>query len=165
MNKTSSTPFFRILFVLGWGSFAFFLPLFGIVYWENQNMEAVYASLSSSGPREFGVLMENTRLEKLGRTVHLYTYLVPDEIGKKHEVTEEVDEMTNRRMRVGDTITVRRQTWFSLGKPKVISRIVGNKAPIPSFHFLEELFLGGILYSLVLIGLGLYYRAFKAQAE
>ncbi|TGK09057.1 hypothetical protein EHO60_13645 [Leptospira fletcheri] len=165
MDQTPRTPFYKILFALGWGSLAFFLPLFGVAYWENRNLESVYDRLSSSGPKEFGVLMENSRLEKFGRPVHLYTYLVPDETGKKHEVTEEVDDLTQRRMRVGDTIAVRRQTWVSLGKNRILSRIVGNRAPTPSFHFLEGLFAAGIAYSLFLVGMGAYYRAFKAKAE
>ncbi|TGK03881.1 hypothetical protein EHO59_10160 [Leptospira semungkisensis] len=163
--KPNSTPFYKILFVMGWVSFAFFLPLFGLVYWENRGLESIYSELSLPGNKEFGVLIEDTKLNKLGRIVHVYTYLVPDEHGKKHEVTEEVDQLTNRRMRVGDTVQVRTRTWKNLGKPMILGRIVGNTAAAPNFSFMEELFFFGIVFSLGIIALSFYFSTFKAEAE
>ncbi|PJZ70723.1 hypothetical protein CH373_07290 [Leptospira perolatii] len=160
-----STPFFRILFVMGFLSLVFFVPLYLVVRGENVHQAELYKSLTGPGKKEFGVLTEKTNLEKLGRTVHLYTYLVSDEFGKKHEVTEEVDEQTHLRLRVGDTVNVRCKTWTSLGKRRLIARILGNKAPTPNFHFMEILFLNGIAYSLLIIGIGTYYRIFKAAEE
>ncbi len=163
--KPYSTPFYKVLFIMGWISLAFFLPLFAVVYWESRNLDSAYKALSLPGTKEFGVLVEDTKLNKLGRSVHVYTYLVPDEQGKKFEVTEEVDELTNRRMRVGDTVQVRTHTWHSFGKTRILGRIVGNMASPPSFEFMEEFFLFGILFSMGLIAYSFYYRTFKAEVE
>ncbi|TGK41407.1 hypothetical protein [Leptospira andrefontaineae] len=163
--KTNSTPFYKILFIMGWISLAFFLPLSFAVYWENKSLESIYKNLSLPGNKEFGVLVENTKLNKLGRTVNVYTYLVPDEQGKKHEVTEEVDQTTNRRMRVGDTVQVRTLVWNSFGKTKILGRIVGNTAPHPGFGFMQNFLLFGILFSFGLVLVSLYFRTFKAEVE
>lgn len=164
--KPYSTPFYKILFIMGWVSLAFFLPLFGVVYWEGKSLDSIYRFLSlPGGAKEFGVLVEDTKLNKLGRTVHVYTYLVPDEQGKKFEVTEEVDELTNRRMRVGDTVQVRTRTWNNLGKTRILGRIVGNTAAPPSHSFMEMFFLFGIAFSVGLVLLSFYYKTFKAEAE
>lgn len=150
---------------MGWVSLAFFLPLFGVVYWEARSLDSIYRFLSLPGNKEFGVLVEDTKLYKLGKVVHVYTYLVPDEQGKKHEVTEEVDELTNRRMRVGDTVQVRTYSWKSLGKTRILGRIVGNSASPPNHRFMEEFFLFGIAFSIGLVLLSFYYKTFKAEVE
>ncbi|RHX84110.1 hypothetical protein [Leptospira stimsonii] len=164
MNSSSySTPFYKILFVLGLGSVLFFLPFYLVVNGENNHLDQVYQSLREPGPTVFGTLTESVRVEKSGKRAYLVSYRVPDESGKLHEVTEQVDENLYQRLRVGDSIEIRRKTFETFGKIRVLARIKKNSLFINDFDFLEIFALTGLCFSGILIFAGIYYRVFKGR--
>ncbi|AXR62807.1 hypothetical protein [Leptospira mayottensis] len=162
MNFTfNSTPFYKILFAIGFGSISFFFPFYLIVSSENKHLDQVYRSLREPGPTVFGTLTESIRIEKPGRRAYLVSYRVPDEFGKLYEITEQVDENLHKRLRVGDSIEVRRQTFETFGKIQVLARIKKNSLFINDFDFLEMFSMIGLCFSGILLATGLYYRIFK----
>ncbi|AOP36234.1 hypothetical protein A0128_19585 [Leptospira tipperaryensis] len=165
MNSSSySTPFYKILFVLGLGSILFFLPFYLVVSGENKHLDQVYQSLREPGATVFGTLTESVRVEKSGKRAYLVSYRVPDESGKLHEITEQVDENLYQRLRVGDSIEIRRKTFETFGKIRVLARIKKNSLFINDFDFLEIFALTGLCFSGILILTGIYYRIFKGRA-
>ncbi|MCG6169812.1 hypothetical protein LFX25_18055 [Leptospira sp. FAT2] len=164
MDSSYSTPFYKILFTLGWSSILFFLPFYWIVSGENKHLDQVYESLREPGPTVFGTLTESVRVEKSGKRAYLVSYRVPDESGKLHEITEQVDENLSQRLRVGDSIEVRRQTFETFGKVRVLARIKKNSLFINDFDFLEMFALIGLCFSGTIIGAGIYYWIFKGRA-
>ncbi|MBM9578070.1 hypothetical protein JWG45_13010 [Leptospira sp. 201903070] len=162
MNSSSySTPFYKILFVLGLGSILFFLPFYLVVTEENKHLDQIYQSLREPGATVFGTLTESVRVEKSGKRAYLVSYRVPDESGKLHEVTEQVDENLYQRLRVGDSIEIRRKTFETFGKIRVLARIKKNSLFISDFDFLEIFALTGLCFSAILILTGIYYRIFR----
>ncbi|MBM9502278.1 hypothetical protein JWG44_18665 [Leptospira sp. 201903071] len=165
MNSSSySTPFYKILFVLGLGSILFFLPFYLVVSGENKHLDRIYQSLREPGATVFGTLTESVRVEKSGKRAYLVSYRVPDESGKLHEITEQVDENLYQRLRVGDSIEIRRKTFETFGKIRVLARIKKNSLFINDFDFLEIFALTGLCFSAALILTGIYYGIFKGRA-
>lgn len=165
MNSSSySTPFYKILFILGLGSILFFLPFYLVVSDENKHLDQVYQSLREPGATVFGTLTESVRVEKSGKRAYLVSYRVPDESGKLHEITEQVDENLYQRLRVGDSIEIRRKTFETFGKIRVLARIKKNSLFINDFDFLEIFALIGLGFSGILILTGIYYGIFRGRA-
>ncbi|EQA78514.1 hypothetical protein LEP1GSC193_1543 [Leptospira alstonii serovar Pingchang str. 80-412] len=164
MNSSYSTPFYKILFTIGLGSTLFFFPFYLIVSGKNKNLDQIYQGLREPGPTVFGTLTESVRIEKSGRRAYLVTYRVPDESGKLYEITEQVDENLHQRLRVGDSIEVRRQTLETFGKTRVLARIKKNSLFINDFDFLETFAATGFCFSGILLAAGLYYWIFKGRA-
>ncbi|PJZ52849.1 hypothetical protein CH380_12340 [Leptospira adleri] len=165
MNSSSfSTPFYKILFILGLGSILFFLPFYLVVSGENKHLDQVYQSLREPGSTVFGTLTESVRVEKSGKRAYLVSYRVPDESGKLHEITEQVDENLYQRLRVGDSIEIRRKTFETFGKVRVLARIKKNSLFINDFDFLEIFALIGLGFSGILILTAIYYWIFKGRA-
>ncbi|MCE9499045.1 MAG: hypothetical protein K8R21_00770 [Leptospira sp.] len=143
INESTTTPLHKILLAL---SFCFFL-LFGSFYLlvkdRNNILEKNYQLLIGSGSPVFATLTEYHPVLRDGKKDHVYTYLVPDEMGKLHEITESVDNVTNRKLRIGDTVITKRKTIQIYGKEYVISRIEGNQENFPNFKLLENLAISG----------------------
>ncbi|EMM98297.1 hypothetical protein LEP1GSC021_4348 [Leptospira noguchii str. 1993005606] len=159
-----STPFYKILFTIGFGSILFFLPFYLFVHSENKQLDWIYQKLKEPGPTVFGTLTESVRIEKSGGRAYLVSYRVPDEFGKLYEITEQVDENLYQRLRVGDSIEVRIQTLETFGKIRMLARIKKNSLSINDFNFLEMFSKIGLCFSLILLAVGFYYRIFKDQA-
>lgn len=117
------TPFYKILFTIGFGSILFFLPFYLFVHSENKQLDRIYQKLKEPGSTVFGTLTESVRIEKSGGRAYLVSYRVPDEFGKLYEITEQVDENLYQRLRVGDSIEVRIQTLETFGKIRMLARI------------------------------------------
>lgn len=153
------TPLHRVLLTLGISLFLFFVPLFSIVQKEHAKLQSEYSDLRNTSEPIFAQLVEHTTVAKGQRSIDLYTYLVPDEMGKMHEVTEKVDPELDRKLRVGDTVAVRRRTIEIFGKTKMISYIEENKIGPKTFDFLVLFSKMGVLFSfLVLITGGVSWR-------
>ncbi|AYV57807.1 hypothetical protein [Leptospira kmetyi] len=164
MNSSYTTPFYKILLTIGCSSILFFLPFYLIVSGENKHLDQVYQSLREPGPTVFGTLTESVRVEKSGKRAYLVSYRVPDELGKLYEITEQVDENLHQRLRVGDSIEVRRLTFETFGKTRVLARIKKNSLFINDFDFLETFAMAGLCFSGLLLFSGIYYWIFKDQA-
>ncbi|EMO52404.1 hypothetical protein [Leptospira noguchii] len=159
-----STPFYKILFTIGFGSILFFLPFYLFIHAENKQLDQIYQKLKEPGPTVFGTLTESVRIEKSGGRAYLVSYRVPDEFGKLYEITEQVDENLYQRLRVGDSIEVRIQTLETFGKIRMLARIKKNSLSINDFNFLEMFSKIGLCFSLILLAVGFYYRVFRDQA-
>ncbi|MDV6236413.1 hypothetical protein CH379_012325 [Leptospira ellisii] len=164
MNSEYSTPFYKILLILGCGALLFFFPFYLRISSENRHLDEVYHRLREPGETVFGTLTESVRVEKSGRRAYVVSYRVPDETGKLHEITEQVDENLYRRLRVGDSIEVRRRTFETFGKIRVLARIKKNSLFVNDFDFMETFSLTGLCFSGILILIGSYYRVFKGRA-
>ncbi|EMJ55961.1 hypothetical protein LEP1GSC013_0169 [Leptospira interrogans serovar Valbuzzi str. Duyster] len=159
-----STPFYKILFTIGFSSTLFFLPFYLFIHTENKQLDWIYQKLKEPGSTVFGTLTESVRIEKSGRRAYLVSYRVPDEFGKLYEITEQVDENLYQRLRVGDSIEVRIQTLKTFGKIRMLARIKKNSLSINDFDFLEMFSKIGLCFSVILLATGFYYRIFKDQA-
>ncbi|XDD52492.1 hypothetical protein AB3N59_19935 [Leptospira sp. WS92.C1] len=165
MNSHSdSTPFYKILFILGFSSVIFFLPFYLIISSENAHLNQAYQSLRGPGETVFGTLTESVRIQKSGQRAYLVSYRVPDESGKLHEITEQVDANLYQRLRVGDSIEVRRKTFETFGKVRILARIKKNSLFINDLDFLEIFSLAGLTFSGILILTGSYYLIFRGRA-
>lgn len=81
-----------------------------------------------------------------------FTYAVTDEYGKIHEVTESIDRDLNKKLRVGDTVPVRRRTVEILGKRELIATIQSKENLHHSLSILEKfLFLGMIVFGVLVL--------------
>ena len=113
---------------------------------EADKIEISKKELSSSTETVFGQLTEYHAIKKYRGIIHSYTYKVPGEYGNLHEVTKIVDSELNRKLRVGDTVAVKRKTVESFGKKTVISKIAGNKMSYQSFDLMIKITMAGTLF-------------------
>lgn len=90
------------------------------IHIERKQLVIDYNSLRSPDNQSFAVLLEYLQKHRK------FTYQVPDERGRIHEITEYVDSISSRRLRVGDTVRVHRKSIYSFGKSEIISSIDSN---------------------------------------
>ncbi|MEM7182382.1 MAG: hypothetical protein AAF518_15820 [Spirochaetota bacterium] len=102
----------------------------------------------------FSTLTGYYTIVKNGKKIHIYTYLTPDKIGNKHEITEAVDAKTAQRLRVGDTLITYTDAYETFGNKKIVSHIPGNSIPGSNYDFLVVFFKTGIFFSISLIIVG-----------
>ena len=73
-------------------------------------------------------------------------------MGKIHEITESIEHDLNKKLRVGDTVPVRRRTVEILGKKELIASIQKSDSPHHSFYILERfLFLGMVTFAVLVL--------------
>jgi len=149
-----NTPIYKILLLSSFFLFLFFITLFLIIKNANNKLSEYYSSLEKSEDIYFGILTEYNQVVQNSHTRHIFTYNVADSNGEIHEITESVDNNSSYKMRVGDTVAVKKQLIELFGKTRMISRIAINTLPYPLFSFLENLSLAGIVFSLLLGLLG-----------
>ncbi len=157
---TQKTPFYQVFFVLSGISLFIFIFLYLLVSRRNLELIEAYSELEISGSKSFGTIKEFNSTEKEGLKNHIYTYSVPDETGRLTEIVEYVDPITNKKLRIGDTVVVTRKTIQLLGKSTLISRINGSTNSIPYNILIEKFSLYGVGFSLLLgfISLFMYKR-------
>jgi len=144
------TPLYQVFLVLSVISFCIFISLYLLASKRNLELIEAYSQLEISGSKSFGTIKEFNLIEKQSLKNHIYTYSVPDEAGRLTEIVEYVDPITNKKLRIGDTVVVTRKTIKLLGKSTLISRINGNTSLIPHNILIEKLSLFGIIFSTLL---------------
>jgi len=157
---TQKTPLYQVFLVLSGISFLIFIFLYLLVSKRNLELIQAYSQLEISGSKSFGTIKEFNSTEKQSLKNHIYTYSVPDETGRLTEIVEYVDPITNKKLRIGDTVVVVRKTIQLLGKSTLISRINGNTNSIPHNILIEKFSLYGVGFSILLgiISLFMYKR-------
>lgn len=132
------TPVYKIFFVMSLVFLLFFGLLTILSIHRNSFLKENYSALLSDGTFGFATLSEYHPVIDANGKKHVYTYLVPDDSGKLNEVVEMVDPVIQRRLRVGDSVQIRRRTVRYLTKEMVLARIENNSekisiSPIPKF--------------------------------
>lgn len=136
-----------------------------LVQQRNQELLNAYKVLEAQGQKSFSTLTGYHLVVSGNEKRHIYTYLVTDEIGKLHEITEFVDDKSHLRLRVGNTVVTRQKEFFLAGKERILSRIDGNKQILPNYNYLEKIAFFGIGFS-ILIGIcGMILIIFKKDLE
>jgi len=123
---------------------------------ESEKMTAARLDLENSRLTVFARLTEYHTIKKFSGTYHSYTYKVPDFDGELHEVTEIVDNELNRKLRVGDTVQVKRKTVKLFGKTTVISMINGNKLSFKPLDLLIQIGKTGTVFFIALLLTGFF---------
>jgi len=157
-EKSKTTPIYKILLTLSVCFFLLFGSFYLLVIDRNRILKKNYSSLLESGNTTFATLTEYHPVFRNGKKEHAYTYLVPDEIGKLHEITETVDPSTNIRLRIGDTVVTKQKTIEIYGKEYIISRIEGNREDFPNFQLMERLAISGLCLGGILFLLAIYKK-------
>jgi hypothetical protein len=116
-----------------------------LYFWVTAEFQFVsneWATLSENSDNlEFGIIQES-------RPKHnKISYLVTDESGRVHEVSEVVDSDLKRKLRVGDTVPVYRKSFSIFGKEEIISKLKWNRLEkIPLQGLSELLFYSSIFF-------------------
>ena len=150
------TPLYKILFFLGGSLLLFFASITYLLVHESDKMTAARKELENSSPAIFAQLTEYHTIRKFSGTYHSYTYKVPDFDGELHEVTEVVDNELNRKLRVGDTVPVKRKTVELFGKTTIISMINGNKLSYKPLGLLIQIGETGTVFFIVIVLIGFF---------
>lgn len=155
---TKKTPLGTSLMILGLCSCLPFMILYALINYKNQIWQKGYQNLPEQGHQVFSTLTGFYKIQQQNREITVYTYLTPDRMGNKYEITEPVDQQTAARLRIGDTITTLSDEIQYFGSTRIISHIPGNSYPPLNHSFLENLFLFGIFFSMALLIIGLLLR-------
>ncbi len=113
---------------------------FVVVRYELKKEEKFLSELYIPKNKTFAVITEFHPSRKK------FTYQVPDEWGRIHEITESVDENSARRMRVGDTVMVYRKTGTLFSRSHLVSRIESNRMYPGMLISLKKFFLYGCIF-------------------
>lgn len=144
------TPLYKIFFLISLFTLSVFGSFYLLVKNRNQELKTAYSTIEQ-GQKSFSTLIGYHQVVGMNSKRHIYTYLVTDEFGKIHEISEFVDDKSHLRLRVGNTIVTRQKKVYLAGKQKIISRIEGNNQILPNYDYLEEIALIGNGFA-VLVG-------------
>ncbi|MCB1191778.1 MAG: hypothetical protein H7A23_09480 [Leptospiraceae bacterium] len=152
------TPLYKIFFIISFILLFVFLILFSLVKNKNETLLNSYKLLEKEGRTTFSVLVDQHSIKDGKKKRFIYTYLVPDNYGRMNEVVEIVDQQINKKLRVGDTVLTQSMTIQLFGRSVLISKIVGNLEKRTIDDFLYKLSAFGILYSLVIGLIAIFYK-------
>ncbi len=161
MNEVSSeigkleTPFYKLIFYFSISSLVVFLLLYFFSIHRNQFYEKSYHEIQKHGKKTFGTISDN--FIKNEKKIFIYTYVLTDEYGVRFEISEQVDEKTHLKLRVGNTIPVKFYQTNYFHVSKIFSRIEGNFSKFPNSKFLIQFSQLGILFSILSMLLSVYY--------
>ncbi len=147
------TPLYKVFFLVSLFTLLVFGCFLSLIQQRDQELLNAYRVLESEGEKSFSTLTGYHLVVSENRKRHIYTYLVTDEFGKLHEITEFVDDKSHLRLRVGNTVITRQKKFYLAGKERILSRIDGNKQILPNYNYLEKIAFFGIGFS-ILIGFG-----------
>ena len=157
------TPLYKVFFLISFLTLFVFSCFLALIQHRNQELQNAYEVLETNGVKSFSTITGYHLVVSEKQKRHIYTYLVTDEFGKLHEITEFVDDKSHLRLRVGNTVVTRQKKVFLAGKDRILSRIDGNKQILPNYNYLEKIALFGIGFS-ILIGFGgIILIAFKRE--
>ncbi|MBE7413495.1 MAG: hypothetical protein L6Q54_06835 [Leptospiraceae bacterium] len=128
-KKQNYTHLYKIFFVLSIAFLIFFGLLTLFSFHKKLFLEENYKNLSETQP-SFATLSEYHPIVVAGRKKHIYTYLVPDNKGKLYEVVEMADPILHKRLRVGDSIPIRKKIIYYFSKKIVIAKIENNSESV-----------------------------------
>lgn len=153
MQEILYTPLYKIFFLISSLTLIVFTVFFVLIQNRNQELKLAYTSLEKDGQKSFSTLTGYHEILKKNQKKHIYTYLLTDEFGKVHEMTEFVDDKSYLKLRVGNTVITRHKKFILAGQERILARIEGNDQILPNFDYLENICIFGIVFSLS-IGLG-----------
>lgn len=159
------TPLYKIFLLISILTFFVFGCFLFLVKQRNLELLNAYKLLESQGQRSFSTITGYHLVTSGNEKRHIYTYLVTDEIGKLHEITEFVDDKSHLKLRVGNTVVTRQKKFILTGKERILSRIDGNKQILPNYNYLERIGYFGMGFSILIgiggIGLALFKKDFE----
>ncbi len=155
------TPLHKIFFVISFVLFFVFFALLGLVKSKNESLLNGYKLLEKEGRTTFSVLTDQHSTKDGTKKHYIYTYLIPDSYGRMNEVVEIVDQNTNKRLRVGDTVLTKSMTIQLFGRNVLISKIVGNLEKRTIDEFLCNLSILGIIYSIIVGLIAVFYKIIR----
>ena len=158
------TPLYKIFFSISLLTVTVFCFFYLLIQHRNLEIKSAYETLEQEGKKSFSTITAYHQVVSGNNKRHIYTYLVTDEFGKIHEMTEFVDDKSHLRLRVGNTIVTRQKKIKLAGKEKILSRIEGNNQILPNYNYLETIAIVGIGFA-TLIGLcGFILFVFKKDS-
>lgn len=128
--KSTAARIAKPLAIYSWFIVVVFAVFYGWCSVERSHLSDEYSRIREPIFQAFAVLTEHQPKHKK------FTYQVPDEIGRIHEITEIVDAVSGRKLRVGDTVAVHRKSIVSFGKAEVLSRIDSNSTAWNPYAFM-----------------------------
>jgi hypothetical protein len=163
-ERKYETPLYKIFLLIGILTFFVFGCFLYLVRQRNADLVNAYKILESQGQKSFSTITGYHVVTSGSEKRHIYTYLVTDEIGKLHEITEFVDDKSHLKLRVGNTVVTRQKKFLLTGKERILSRIEGNNQILPNYNFLERIAFFGIGFSILIsiggIALGIFKNDF-----
>ncbi|MDX1961166.1 MAG: hypothetical protein SFU98_21535 [Leptospiraceae bacterium] len=160
MKKNEKTHLGRALFIIGLSTFLIFLSLKLVIENYNQFYLQAFSRLNTFGEKTFAQLKDSHIITKGFQKHFLYTYRITDLEGEFFEVTEEVDEKTHRKLRVGDTVVCNKLVLNKFNKKIIVSKIQGNEFPNYDFEFMIQFSNLGILFSVILFAVSIFVILF-----